>query len=350
MAAGPITVADLARLADGQVGRPDAADHPITGVAAVVEATAADVTFLGNPRYVAALRESRAGAAFVPEDFTEDVPPTPIRVANPSLAFAKAVALFAPPPVHFAPGIHPTAVVGEGVAIGEAAVVQPYAVIEPGASIGPRTIIGAHSYIGHGTRVGAECHIYPLVVVREACEIGDRVIIHSGTVIGSDGFGYEQVGGKHVKIPQAGRVQIDDEVEIGANVTIDRARFGRTWIQAGTKIDNLVQIGHNVTIGKHCIVVAQVGISGSVILRNYVTLAGQVGLIGHIELGDGVVVGAQSGVAKSIPAGQHWFGSPAVPGRDFKRNWAVLRHLEQLQHRVRHLEQVLGSKQESLPT
>jgi UDP-3-O-[3-hydroxymyristoyl] glucosamine N-acyltransferase len=338
-----ITLAELAALTGGVLenGNPD---MTISGAAAVAEATGTEVTFFGNVRYLPALKQSKAAAAFVPVNFAEEINAVLIRVANPSLAFAQALEKFAPPPVSYAPGVHPTAVIGPGVTLGEGVSVQPYAVIEPGAVIGAGSVIGAHAFIGQESILGPQCRLHPHVTIRERTVIGARVIIHSGTVIGSDGFGYEFSGGLHVKIPQVGCVQIDDDVEIGANVTIDRARFGRTWIQEGTKIDNLVQIAHNVVIGRHSIIVSQVGISGSSKLGQYVTLAGQVGLVGHIEIGDRAIVGAQSGVSKNIPAGETWFGYPAAPIRETKERLAYISRLEKLYARVRKIEQVLDEK------
>jgi len=338
-----ITLAELAALTGGilENGSPHLA---ISGAAAVTEASGDQVTFFGNARYLPALKQSHAAAAFVPLDFAEEIAPALIKVANPSLAFAQALEKFAPTPVTYAPGVHPTAVIAPDVTLGDSVSIQPYAVIERGAVIGAGSVIGAHVFIGQESTLGPQCHLYPHVTIRERSVIGARVIIHSGTVVGSDGFGYEFSAGRHVKIPQTGCVQIDDDVEIGANVTIDRARFGRTWIQEGTKIDNLVQIAHNVVIGRHSIIVSQTGISGSSKLGQYVTLAGQVGLVGHIELGDRVIVGAKSGVSKDIPAGQTWFGYPATPIRESKERLAYINRLEKLYARVRKLEQVLDAK------
>ena len=286
----------------------------------------------------AASASTPATAALVPLDFAEEIPPVAIRVANPSLAFSKLIEKFAPAPVRFAPGIHPTAFIGQGVEIGEGVSIQPFTVIEDGASVGAGTVIGAHGYLGHGAKVGADCLLHPRVTVGARCVVGSRVILHSGVVLGSDGFGYEFSGGKHVKIPQTGIVQIDDDVEIGANTTIDRARFGRTWIGEGTKIDNLVQIAHNVVIGRHSLVVALTGIAGSVRIGNYVTIAGQVGIVGHIEIGDQVTVAAKSGISKNIPAKEVVWGSPSLPMREAKEQLAYIRRLPKLYDRVKNLE------------
>jgi UDP-3-O-[3-hydroxymyristoyl] glucosamine N-acyltransferase len=335
------TIAELSSLVEATF--PDgAAETVITGVASVSEADTGDITFFGNPRYLQALRESKATAALVPLDFEEQIQAVTLKVENPSVAFANIVQRFAPPPVQFAPGIHPTAVIGENATLGSDVSIQPHAVIESGATIGDRSLVGAGSYVGHNAVLGADCRLHPNVTVRESCLLGDRVIIHSGTVVGSDGFGYEQVGGRHVKIPQVGIVQIDNDVEIGANVTIDRARFGRTWIQEGTKIDNLVQIAHNVIIGPHCILISQTGISGSTRLGHHVITAGQAGLVGHITIGDGAIIGAKSGVSKSVPAGEMWFGIPAAKGRTYKERLAYINRIGQLVDRVKKLEQQLA--------
>ena len=344
-----LSLSQLAALVGGQfpfVGderhiSPGLGELLISGVAGASEAGPSEVTFLGNAKYLPALKQSKAAVALVPLDFRETAAPLLIRVANPSLEFAKLVAYFAPKPIEWVPGIHPTAVLGEGVILGENVSVQPYAVLEPGMCVGAGTVIGSHSYLGHGARLGAHCFLHPRVVVGERCVVGDRVILHSGVVLGSDGFGFENVGGRHVKIAQVGIVQVDDDVEIGANTTVDRARFGRTWIQEGTKIDNLVQIAHNVIVGRHSLLVAQAGISGSTKLGERVTLAGQVGVVGHIEIGANAVVGAQSGVSKSLEPAALYMGTPAVPANEYREQVAYIRRLHKLADRVLKLEQAL---------
>lgn len=333
------TVQELAALVGGQFVSEDDGGKIITGATALADAGEGHCTFFGNAKYLPQIKASRATAALVPLDFSEAISPVAIRVENPTLAFARVLEKFAPEPIRFAPGVHPTAVVGRDVILGEGVSVQPFVVIEDGARIGANTVLGAHGYVGHAASIGADCQIAPRVTVGARCVIGNRVIIHSGTVLGSDGFGFELSGGRHMKIPQIGIVQIDDDVEIGANVTIDRARFGRTWIQEGTKIDNLVQIAHNVVVGKHCLIVSQVGISGSTRLGNYVTLAGQVGVVGHIEIGDQTIVGAQSGVTKGIGPKQVAFGYPAMPLREAKEQLAHIGRLPKLYARVKKLEQ-----------
>ena len=347
-----ITIQELAALVGGQFAFPADGTKAIRSGAAIAEAGEGDVTFFGNAKYLAALKTCRATAALVPLDFSEEISAVAIRVENPSLAFSKLIDKFAPPPVAFAPGVHPSAVIGRDVTIGEGASIQPFAVIEDGATVGAGSIVGAHGYIGHGAKVGANCLLHPRVTLAARCIIGNRVILHSGVVVGSDGFGFEFSGGKHVKIAQIGIVQIEDDVEIGANTTIDRARFGRTWIGEGTKIDNLVQIAHNVVIGKHSLVVALTGIAGSVKIGNYVTIAGQVGIVGHIEIGDQVIVAAKSGISKNIAAKEVVWGSPSQPLREAKEQLACIRRLPKLFDRVKKLEsreQKLGADGNFLP-
>jgi len=340
---------ELAAFIGGQFAVEADGSLKITGIAAIGDAAEGQVTFFGNSKYLPQLKTSRATAVLVPLDFSEAIQPIAIRVENPSIAFSRLGEIFSPPPLRFAPGVHSTAVIGSGVILGEGVSIQPFAVIEDGVRIGARSFIGAHGYIGHETSLGEDCHIAPRVTIGSRCQVGHRVIIHSGAVLGGDGFGFEFSGGRYVKIPQIGIVQVDDDVEIGANTTIDRARFGRTWIQEGTKIDNLVQIAHNVVIGKHCIIVSQAGISGSTRLGHYVTLAGQAGLVGHIEIGDHTIVAAQSGVSKSVGPREVLFGYPALPIRESKKQLAYIGRLSKLYERVKKLEQLLDSEPKSFP-
>ena len=313
----------------------------ITGAASLAEASTGEISFFSNRKYVGLLRKTQASAVFVPPDFGETISVAQIRVANPTKAFERVVLKLAPEPVTFAPGIHPSAIVDPSVQLGDRISIQPHTVIERGAKIGDATVIGAGTYIGHEVVIGSSCLIYPRVTLRERTRIGSRVIIHSGAVIGADGFGFEVVEARQEKIQQLGIVQIDNDVEIGANTTIDRARFGRTWIQQGVKIDNLVQIAHNVVIGKNSIIVAQTGISGSTRVGERVTMAGQVGVVGHIEIADGSVIAAQSGVSKSVPGGV-WFGYPAGPIAEIKQQIAWIRGLGKLFARVKEIEKKLG--------
>lgn len=328
---------DIAELTGGELckGNPNL---EVTGIAAVSEAAITDITFFSVSRYLPELRISSAGAAFVPRDFSEDVPCALIKVESPSVAFAAIGKQFAPPPIVWAKGIHPTAIIDPQATLGEDVAVHAYAVIEAGAKIGARTIIGAHCFVGHETVVGEDCFFNPRVIIRERCLIGNRVIFQPGAIIGADGFGYELINKKYEKIAQTGIVQIDDDVEVGANSTIDRARFGKTWIKEGTKIDNLVMIGHNSVIGPHAILCGLSGVSGSSKVGGYVTLAGQVGVAGHVEIGDHAILAAQTGVSKNIPANSFCMGSPAEPVRKFKRKVAYMNRIEELFQRVKALE------------
>jgi UDP-3-O-[3-hydroxymyristoyl] glucosamine N-acyltransferase len=319
-------------------------DPEITGVASLQEAREGDVTFFSNPRYLAQLRDSKASAVIVSAECEEQITPVLLRVENPSASFATAVAAFAPQETLPAPGVHPSAVVDPTVVLGEGVSIGPNAVIEANAVLGDHTIIGSGCLIGVGVRVGAECRFHPGAIVRERCLLGDRVILQPGAVIGSCGFGYEFQGGRHVKIPQTGIVEIGDDVEIGANTTIDRARFGRTVIGKGSKIDNLVQIAHNVQIGAHTVICSQVGISGSTRIGSYVTLAGQVGLAGHLEVGDKAILGAKAGVSKNVPSGAMLIGAPAKPMKEFKQTNFYISQLHKLYERVKQLEGKLAGK------
>ena len=332
------TLQEIAKLSEGEL-RGDPALQ-ITGAASIAEAVEGEIAFFNNPKYATQLRRTRASAVFVPLEFDEAIAPAQIRVSNPSKAFEQIVLKLAPKPVQFAPGVHPSAIIDSNVKLGARVSIQPHAVIEADATIGDETVIGAQSYVGHETVVGPNCMIYPRVTIRERTRIGARVIIHSGAVIGADGFGFELINGRHQKIQQLGIVQIDDDVEIGANTTIDRARFGRTWIQQGVKIDNLVQVAHNVVIGKNSVVAAQTGISGSTRVGEQVQMAGQVGIVGHVTIGDGTVIAAQSGVSKDISGGI-WFGYPAVPMPEAKRHIAWIHRLGKLFTRVKALEEEL---------
>ena len=321
-----------------------ASDIEVTGVASLQEARSGDLTFFGNPRYLNQLRQSAASAIIVPLDYQEQITPVLLRVANPSTAFAVAVAAFAPPEVLPERGIHSTAVVSSEAILGDEVSIGPHVVIEADVKIGAGSIIGAGTYIGYGTQLGGGCHIHPNVTIKERSRLGNRVILQSGVVIGSCGFGYELQEGRHQKIPQTGIVEIGDDVEIGANTTVDRARFGRTVIGTGTKIDNLVQIAHNVQIGAHSIICSQVGISGSTRVGSYVTLAGQVGLAGHLEIGDKAILGAQSGVSKNVPPGSLLIGAPAKPIKQWKESNFYISQLHKLYDRVKSLEKKAEEK------
>jgi len=328
------TLKEIARLIDGEVSGDE--NLVITGITGIKEAEDGDLTFLANPKYLHLMDTTRAAAVITSREITKAPKPI-IRTDNPSLAFARIISLLITSEQQYPSGIHPAAVVGKNVKLGRDVALQPYVVLDDGVEIGDRTIIYAGTYIGHNVKIGNDCLIYPNVVVREKIEIGDRVIIHSGSVIGSDGFGFATVKGVHHKIPQIGTVVIEDDVEIGANVTIDRARFGRTLIKRGTKIDNLVQIAHNVEVGENSIIIAQAGISGSTVIGKNVTIAGQAGLVGHITIGDNAVLAAQAGVTKSVPPNTCVSGYPAKPHDRAKRINAFVQRLPELFEAVKKL-------------
>mgnify|MGYP005837624075 FL=1 len=335
----PFTAAEIARHLGGEVlGDPQL---PLRGFAPADRAQPGDLTFAENENYFHRAEQSAASAIIIDGPFASAAKVL-IRVPNARIAFAKVLPLFFPEPV-LPPGIHPTAVVAASATIDPSAHVGPHCVIGEKAVIGPRCVLQGGDHVGANCRLGEEVVLFPNVALYAGTEIGNRVRIHAGTVIGSDGFGYVQDGGMHRKVPQIGNVIIRDDVEIGANVTIDRGALGPTTIGRGTKIDNLVQVGHNVTIGDHCLLVSQVGIAGSTRLGNYVILAGQVGLAGHLKIGNRVSVAAQSGVMTSIPDGEKWLGSPAAPDRQTKRQMIALQRLPELLRRVAEIEKKLQS-------
>ena len=342
------TLNEIAKLIDGKVIGDG--DTLITGVSGIKEAADGDITFLANPKY-SSLMDKTAAAAIITSAEAQKTTKPIILTENPSLAFVKIISMFIPDDAGHPQGIDYTVVMGKNVTLGKDVVLGPYVVIGDNVTIGDNTIIYAGCFIGHHTKIGSQTLIYPHVSIRERISIGNRVIIHSGTVIGSDGFGFATIKGLHHKIPQVGTVEIADDVEIGANVTIDRARFDKTVIGRGTKIDNLVQIAHNVVIGENALIVAQVGVAGSTIIGNNVTLAGQAGLVGHITIGDNVIVTGQSGVAKSVPADTIVSGYPARPFMTTQRVNASMQNLpklfelvKQLKKKVEELEARLDKK------
>jgi UDP-3-O-[3-hydroxymyristoyl] glucosamine N-acyltransferase len=341
-----INLLKLAELVGGVIVVGDA-NSVITGINSITDAGAGEATFLGNVRYLPALKTTRAAAALVPEDLDLSDAPAGlglVRVKNPTLAFSSVIRFFGPAVAEFTPGVHDTAFVASDVFFDPLKVsIGPNAVVESGVTIGAGSIIHAGAYLGRGVKLGMDCVIHASAVIKERCVLGNRVILHSGSVIGSDGFGYELVKGRHQKIDQVGIVQIDDDVEIGSCTTIDRARFGRTWIGEGTKIDNLVQIGHNCVLGKHCIIVSQTGISGSTRLGNYVTMGGQVGVAGHLEISDQVMILAKSGVTKNVLQPGAYTGYPARPLMEGRKMLSLPARIPELIERVRELEKKLAA-------
>ncbi len=314
-------------------------DTEIVAVAGLSEAGKGDISFLANPKYAVQVAETKASAVIVPTDWDRSASCALVRVENSDQVFAQVAELFFEAPPKPAAKVHPSAVVAESAQLAEGVSIGANCTVEEGVVIGENTVISPNCYIGYKTLIGTESFLYPLVSTREFTEIGDRVIIHNGTVVGSDGFGYAvQEDGSRTKIPQIGKVVIEDDVEIGANVAIDRARFGKTRIGKGTKIDNLVQIAHNVVIGEHSVLCGQAGISGSTTVGSRTILAGQSGLAGHLEVGDGAIIGAQAGVMKDVPDKAFVIGSPAMPHLQFKKMVANTILLPKLKEKIKQLE------------
>lgn len=315
-------------------------DRPIVGLESLDEATDGQLTFFGHPKYEKSLQRTRASAVLVPAKFEGDLREdlAVLRVANPSFAFGQIYLKFNPPSA-FVPGVHPRACIAEGVRLDpENVAIEAGAVIQEGAFVGAGSTIGANAVVGRNARIGDDCLIHPNATIADGCVLGNRVIIHSQSVVGSDGFGYETVDGRHEKVHQLGVVHIDDDVEVGACTSIDRARFGRTHIGEGTKIDNHVQIAHNVEIGRHCIIVAQCGIAGSARIGDYTVIAAQSGVAGHLEIGPRTVCAGRSGVTKDLEGGATYMGYPAQSAKEEKRQIIALRRLPDLINRIKKLE------------
>jgi UDP-3-O-[3-hydroxymyristoyl] glucosamine N-acyltransferase len=330
-------VKDIAKLLGGElVGSGDA---EINGINGINEAREGELAFLLDSGLGELLDSTNASCVVVPKDVRRSCAKPIIKVENPSISFSRAVNTLMPDRIPHPKGISPQAVVSPKARLGAQVAFGPYVVVEDGAEIGDKTVIYPFCYIGRNTRIGKDCVVYPGVTLREEITIGDRVVIHPGTVVGSDGFGYDiQKDGTHVKIPQVGTVVIEDDVELGACVTIDRARFKKTVIGSGTKIDNLVQIAHNVVMGPNCMIAAQAGISGSTELGRNVTFGGQVGVADHLKIGDFVKAGGKSGISKSFPANTVLFGYPAKPVDKIRDILASIGLLPKLFKRVRELE------------
>jgi len=313
----------------------------VRGLASLAAAGPGDLSFLGNPKYKSEVPATRASVVLLPVGYSGEPSPGQLflLVANPSVALARVCArierLLWPAPLA---GVHPSAVVAPGAMIAPTATIGPLCVVEAGAQIGERVHLQAQVFVGREARIGDDSWLMPGVVLASECVLGRRVRVQPGAVIGSDGFGYEFSQGRHEKVPQVGHVAVGDDVEIGANSTIDRARLSRTEVGEGTKIDNLVQIAHNVVIGKHCLICAQVGISGSTQLADFVVLGGQAGLAGHLAIGKGAKVGGGAAVTADVPAGIFVNGSPAIPLQLERRLVVLQRRLPDLFKRVDAIE------------
>jgi UDP-3-O-[3-hydroxymyristoyl] glucosamine N-acyltransferase len=340
----PISHQRLAEIVGGELAHGDP-EGIVTGLNSLTDAVPGEVTFFGNARYFSQLKTTQATAVLVAKDFTEFLGDRAyVQVENPTLAFSGVIKHFAPPAQEFVPGVHPSAAVDPSASFDPQKVsIGANAVIEENVVIGDGTIIRGGVFVGQGTRIGKDCLLHANCTLRERTILGNRVIIHSGSAIGTDGFGYEFNQGRHLKVEQLGIVQIDDDVEIGGCTTIDRARFGRTWIGEGTKIDNLVQIAHNVVLGKHCIVCAQVGISGSTHAGNYCTFAGQAGVAGHLRITDQVTVLGRAGVTKDLKEPGIYLGYPAKPLMQGRKLMALPAQIPNIVDRIRQLEKKLAA-------
>lgn len=335
-----LTLQEVADLVNGNViGNPTGR---VTGVNGIRDANDGDLTFLGDPRYRPYLESTRAAAVLVNGDVPEANGTPLIQVDNPYAAFARVLALVESEVRHPPKDIHESAVVAKTAAIGQNVALGSHVVIEDGCDIGDDVVIYAGVYVGRGCRIGAGTVIYPRAVIREHVQVGARCIIHSGAVLGSDGFGYTPGKDAAAKIPQVGSVVLEDDVEIGANTTIDRATCGETRIGKSTKIDNLVQIAHNVRIGQACMISGMVGVAGSAIIGDRVTIGGLSGINGHITVGDNVMVAGRSGVTKSVPEGAVVMGFPATPITEQRRIYASQRRLPDMVRRIADLEKRLA--------
>lgn len=330
-----LKLSEISRLVNGQlIGDGEA---QIWGVARLDEARDGDLSFITSPKYLKQVSQTGASALLVYPDFPEEIKINAIKVAAPYVAALQAAHQFLPQRKPVGPGIHETAIVGEGTRIDESASIGPYVVIGRDCIISAKVCIGAGTVISDGVSLGSETIIYQNVSIRDDCIIGKRVTIHPGAVIGADGFGFNNVNGVYEKIPQLGIVVIEDDVEIGANTCIDRATVGATRIKRGTKLDNLIQIAHNVVVGENTVIAGQVGVSGSCAIGNGVIIAGQVGLRDHVSIGDGAILLAQCGITKNVPPNTMMSGYPARAHLRAKREEAVIRELPELKKVINDL-------------
>jgi UDP-3-O-[3-hydroxymyristoyl] glucosamine N-acyltransferase len=331
-----LTAADIAAVVGGElIGSPDVT---VSAVAPIDRATPSDLSFLASARYAPLLEQSTPGVLLVTPELAQTPGGARARVVvdKPHDALVGLLPRLYQP-LSRTPGIHSTVRLGRGARLGRDVALGPYVVVGDGAAIGDRTTIDAHTVVGDGVDIGGDCHLYPQVTIYSGSLLGARVVVHAGARVGSDGFGYVFSSGAHRQIPHVGRCVIHDDVDIGANTTIDRGSIDDTVVGAGTKIDNLVQIGHNVHVGKLCLIMAQVGIAGSTRIGDGCILAGQVGVGGHVEIGDGARLAAQAGVFGNVPAGETWSGYPARPHRESLRASAALMKLSALMRRLEKL-------------
>lgn len=334
----------IAALLDGTVIGDDMVI--INNVQGIDEAGDGDITFIANPKYKNKMEYTGASAVLVSPTVRESTKNLVV-VQDPYKAFACLLGLFYPEDEESA-GISDDAFIGEGTEIGENVTVYPGVYVGRGVRLGKGVTLYPGVCIGNNAEIGEDSLLYPNVAVYRKCKIGKRVVLHAGVVVGSDGFGFTDPGRENRKIPQVGIVQIDDDVEVGANTTIDRGTLGKTWIKRGTKIDNLVQIAHNVVIGENSIVVAQVGISGSTKLGNSVIIGGQAGLVGHIEVGDGVMIAARSGVHENVSSGQIVSGAPHMPHQKWLRTQACVAQLPEMRRTLKSLEEKIEALEKQI--
>ncbi len=340
----PHTASEVAMIVQGEVLGD--ATLLLTGLGAADSARAGELTFAEKEAQFLAAEQGDAGVILAAAPFTS-TRKTVIRVANPRIAFAKALPLFHPAE-SFPPGLDATAQIAATAKIDASAHIGPHCVVGEEVTIGPRSVLMGGNHIRHGSSIGADARLYPNVVLGDRTQLGDRVTIHAGSVIGSDGYGYVFDAGVHRKVLQVGNVVIHHDVEIGANTAIDRAALGSTVIGAGSKLDNLVHIAHNVVIGRHCLVMGQVGFAGSTHLGDYSVVASQSGIAGHLKLGPQATIGAKSGVMRDIPAKGTVLGIPAQPDKQTKRQWIALQQLPEALRRIRELEKLVARMADKL--
>ena len=328
------TLAEIAELIGGVVA--GNGNLEVNGVAGLAEAQPGDLSFLTNPKYAHELAKTRATAVIAAPQ-VKDAPCALIHVPNPDIAFSKATEAIMPPLPVPDPGIHPTAIIAADAVIGTGVTIGAYAVVENGARIGDRTVLWPGVFVGERTVLGADCVVHPNAVIYHDCLIGTRVILHAGVVIGCDGFGYSWDGTCHRKIPQRGLVVLGDDVEIGSNTVVDRARFGRTVVDTGTKLDNLIQIAHNVRVGKHCVFAALSGVSGSTKVGDYTMMGGQAATVGHIDIAPRTIISAKSVATRSSDSPEHITGFPARPHAEFLRDLANIRKIGEMRSIIKDL-------------
>lgn len=335
------TLEEIAEIIGGEIANESDKSIEIRGLENISGARSGDLTFAVEP-HIEEAKSTRASAVILPLD-VKDFPIPSIRAEDPRAAIAKLLEIFTPK-LQIPEGVSPQASIGKNVKLGRDVSILPFAVIDDNATIGDRVTIFPHAYIGQFAEVDSDSRIYPSVTIREHCRIGKRCVIHANTVIGSDGFGFTTKDGIHTKVPQVGNVVVEDDVEIGSHVGIDRAAMGSTVIGHGTKIDNLVHIGHNCKIGANCLIVAQTGISGSVTVGDNVTFGGQVGTVGHISIGSNSIFAARSGITHNMPDGYFGAGFPVQTHAEWLKNQVALKHLPDIMKKIKRLEKLLEEK------